>query len=114
MIIHLVLLQPHAALTRDDQHAILERIRSAVEACPSVRACRIGRRVLHGLTGYEQNVRTDYRYALIVEFSDVDGLREYLAHPAHAPLGEVFTTATAAALACDYEMVDVRDAHKLL
>ena len=50
-----------------------------------------------------------FEYSAIVEFEDVAGLKAYLTHPAHAAIGEYFTTAAADALAFDYEMVEIGD-----
>jgi hypothetical protein len=114
VITHLVLLEPRAALSDAQRQSALEAVHAAVTACPSVRACRVGRRVRHGLPGYEQGMRQDYQYALILDFDDLDGLRDYLTHPAHARLGTFFTEGASAALAYDYEIVDVEEAERLL
>ena len=62
----------------------------------------MGRRVRHGLPGYEQGMSVDYRYSLILDFDDVEGLKAYLTHQAHEELGRVFGGG-AGALAYDYE-----------
>jgi len=113
MIAHVVLFKPQGALGADERRAIVEGITAAVASCPTVRACRVGKRIVHGLQGYEQAMREDYAYALMLEFDDVAGLRAYLQHPAHAQLGGVFSSA-AAALAYDYELVNLRDAAELV
>ncbi len=114
MITHVVLLQPQGALSIEQRRSVLETIETSTAHCPSVRGCRIGRRVRHGLAGYEQGMREDYEYALLLDFDGLEGLREYLTHPAHAQLGDLFTSAAATALAYDYEMLDVREAHTLI
>jgi hypothetical protein len=73
---------------------------------PDVRL-RLGRRVKHGLPGYEQVMATDFEFALIVEVDDVDALKRYLQAPAHTALGELFYTATSSALAYDYAIENV-------
>ena len=103
MIAHIVLFKPQQSLTTEQRRAILETVTNSLENCPTVRAWRIGRRVFHGLPGYEQTMRENYEYALMLEFDDVRGLTEYLVHPQHAQLGGLFSTASAAALAYDYE-----------
>jgi hypothetical protein len=60
--------------------------------------------------GYEQAMRQDFDYAAIIEFDDEEGLRAYLKHPAHVAIGAHFSSAAAAALAYDYEMVSLEDA----
>jgi len=114
MITHLVLFSPQQTLDAEHQAAILESLQRAVTQCPTVLACRIGRRVRHGLAGYEQHMREDYQYVLALEFDDVDGLRAYLRHPAHDQIGGFFTSAASASLAYDYEMVELGDAGSLL
>ena len=113
MIAHVILWQPRAGSTAEQRHEVLAALTAAVKAAPSVRSCRIGRRVKHGLPGYEQAMAQDFEFAAIIEFDSVDGLRQYLRHPAHESIGEQFTSAAAAALAYDYEIVDVSEGSKL-
>lgn len=81
---------------------------------PDIRQFRVGRRVTHGLPGYEQQMERDYEYVLLLEFDDQAALGRYLRAPAHGVLGSLFTTATRHALAYDYEIADVADAARLL
>jgi hypothetical protein len=114
MITHVVLLEPRGSWPVEQQRAILDAIEAVVCGCPTVRACRIGRRVLHGLAGYEQAMRDDYEFALMLDFDDVAGLCTYLTHPQHAAIGGFFTSAATASLAYDYEMMDVGQARTSL
>jgi hypothetical protein len=107
MIAHIVLLQPKPDLTDAQRATALATIRQSADSLPEVRL-RLGRRVTHGLPGYEQMMTQDFEYALIVEAEDVAALKRYLMAPAHMALGQLFYTATSAALAYDYEMDDVR------
>ena len=102
MIAHIVLLQPKPELTEPQRASALDTIRRSAASLPGVRL-RLGRRVKHGLPGYEQLMTQDFEYALIVEAADLDGLKQYLQAPAHVALGQLFYTATSAALAYDYE-----------
>jgi hypothetical protein len=104
MIAHIVLLQPRADLTEAQREAALAALRTAADGVPEIRSLRLGRRVTHGLPGYEQLMRQDFEYALIIEVEDLDALKRYLQAPAHAALGELFYRATTAALAYDYDM----------
>ena len=106
MIAHVVLLQPRPDLTEDERRAALDTLAGATAAIPEVRRYRLGRRVTHGLPGYEQMMKTDYQFALIIEVDDVPSLKRYLTAPAHAALGKLFSTAAAAALSYDFEMVE--------
>lgn len=114
MITHIVLFKPQGSLTTQQRRSILDTVTASAARCPSVRACRIGRRVLHGLPGYEQAMREDYEYTLILEFDDVEGLRAYLTHPEHVRLGGFFTSAAAASLAYDYDLRDPDEVRKTL
>lgn len=107
MIAHVVLLQPRPDLTDAERDAALTALRNAAAGVPEIRALRLGRRVKHGLPGYEQMMERDFEYALIVEVDDMAALKRYLQAPAHAALGEVFYRATSAALAYDYDLTPV-------
>lgn len=109
MIAHVVLFTPRADLTTDGWHNLLDSLARTAHALPNVRQFRVGRRVTHGLPGYEQAMRDDYQYAAIVEFDDLDALKAYLAHPAHAELGAHFSRSAARALAYDYEVGEVEE-----
>jgi hypothetical protein len=104
VIAHIVLLQPRPDLTEDERRAALDTLNRAAADLPEVRSFRLGRRVKHGLPGYEQMMTQDYEFALIIEVDDVAALKRYLQAPAHRALGNLFSTATAAALAYDYEL----------
>lgn len=107
MIAHVVLLQPRADLTDAQREAALASLRAAATGVPEIRSIRLGRRVRHGLPGYEQLMQQDFEFALIVEVDDVAALKRYLQAPAHAALGDLFSRATSAALAYDYAFEDV-------
>lgn len=113
MIAHLVLFQPRPDLTPTERDAVVAALSAAARATPGVRTCRIGRRVTHGLAGYEQAMRQDYEFAAMIEFDTLESLRAYLQHPSHDAVGEHFSTAAVAALAYDYEMVSLDDAARL-
>jgi Stress responsive A/B Barrel Domain len=106
VIAHVVLLQPRADLTDDQRRAALETLAHAAANVPEIRSFRLGRRVKHGLPGYEQVMATDYEFALIIEVDDIPALTGYLKAPAHRALGDLFSSATSAALAYDFEMVE--------
>ena len=105
MIAHIVLLQPKPELSEAQRADALETIRRSAANLPEVRL-RLGRRVKHGLPGYEQLMAQDFEFALIVEAADIEALKRYLMAPAHVALGQLFYTAAAAALAYDFEMSD--------
>jgi hypothetical protein len=102
MIAHIVLMQPRPDLTDAQRAAALDTIRGSAASLPEVRL-RLGRRVKHGLPGYEQLMPKDFEFALIVEADDLEALKRYLRAPAHEALANLFYTATSAALAYDYQ-----------
>lgn len=106
MIAHVVLFSPKPDLAEDAWRSLLDALRETTTGVPAVRRFRVGRRIMHGLPGYEQAMHESYEYAAIVEFDDLDGLKAYLAHPAHAALGGHFTKSAARGLAYDYEVQD--------
>ena len=106
MIAHIVLIQPRSDLTEGQRQDALATLSKAAAGVPEIRGFRLGRRIKHGLPGYEQLMTQDFEYALVVEVDDVDALRRYLRAPAHTALGNLFYSATSAALAYDYEFAD--------
>jgi hypothetical protein len=108
MIVHVILFQPRLDLPSEARQAVLDGLSTAAVDIAAIRRLRVGRRVLHGRPGYEQAMAENFEYAVIVEFDDVQGLEAYLAHPAHSAIGGHFTQSSAAALAYDYEMIDLK------
>jgi stress responsive alpha/beta barrel protein len=106
VIIHVVLFSPRSDLSDSDRAAVLDSLTKAAREIPSIRRLRIGRRIKHSLPGYEQAMRDDYEYAVVIEFDDVAGLKAYLQHPAHTAAGHHFTASAARALAYDYEVAE--------
>ena len=113
MIAHVVLFTPRGDLPEPARRALVDALGSAAREVAGVTRFDVGRRITHGLPGYEQAMRDDYAYAVIVEVATIDALKSYLAHPAHVAIGRHFTASAARALAYDYEMVDARDAEAI-
>jgi stress responsive alpha/beta barrel protein len=109
VIAHVILFSPKPELTDVARRDLLDSLVAASTGIPSLRTFRVGRRVTHGLPGYEQLMRDDYEFAAIAEFDDMDGLKAYLAHPSHAALGRHFMASAARSLAYDYTLVDAAD-----
>ena len=114
MIAHVILFRPKPELSAADRGAIIEALTTAVSAIPTIRRCRVGRRIRHGLPGYEQAMGEDYEFIVMIEVEDVAALKAYLQHPSHASLGRHFTQSAAAALAYDYEIVEASEATALI
>ncbi|MET1083076.1 MAG: Dabb family protein [Burkholderiales bacterium] len=106
MIAHVVLFKPKHELTTAQRQAVIDDLKAAAAGIPTVRSLRVGKRLRHGLPGYEQLMREDFEYLVVIEFDDADGLKAYLAHPKHEAIGAHFMQAAAAALAYDYELED--------
>ena len=103
MVSHLVVLQPRPNLTLPERRDFLEAFQRAVNEIRAVRGVRIGRRVRHG-AGYEQQMPDAADFVAILDFDDVEGLRTYLAHPAHQRLGRLFGEVLSSALIYDFEI----------
>ena len=114
MIAHVILFQPRTDLTESVRQQIFEAFTAAASVSPAVRNVRIGRRVRHGLPGYEAAMRQDFEYLAILEFDTVEGLKSYLQHPAHAEAGRHFSDSSEASLAYDYHMLDAGNRSVLL
>ena len=114
MIAHVILFKPRPGLAAAERGAVLQALTNAARDIPGIRSFRVGKRVRHGLPGYEQTMAEDFEFLVIIEVDDLDALKAYLAHPSHAAFGAHFTQSSAAALAYDYEIADVADAMKLM
>ena len=113
MITHVILFSPKPDLPQTARRELLEALVAASTEIPTIRSFRVGRRVKHGLPGYEQMMRDDYEFAAIVEFDDVEGLKAYLAHPSHAAIGRHFTASAARSLAYDFDLTDAANVSQL-
>ena len=102
-VAHVVLFRPCAALTLDERTALVASFTRALREIPEIRRTRVGKRVTHGRP-YEQLMRENYEYAVVLEFDDVRSLEAYLQHPAHEELGQRFFASFEAALMYDYEL----------
>jgi hypothetical protein len=107
MIAHVILFKPKGELSESEQRMLLGGLTAAARGIPSIKRLRVGKRVTHGLPGYEQAMQENFEYAVIVEVDDLEGLKTYLAHPLHKAIGQHFTQSSSAALAYDYEMQDL-------
>jgi hypothetical protein len=114
MIAHVILFSPRPDLSEESRRELIHAIAAASTGIPSIKQFRLGRRVKHGLPGYEQLMRDDYEFAAIIEFDDVDALKAYLAHPFHSAMGRHFSSSASRALAYDYELVDASGAAQLV
>lgn len=113
MIVHVILFRERADVTSLDRETFARAVEQANLTIPSVRRFRIGRRLRHGRR-YEEAMQEDFRYAAIIEFDDVDGLKAYLNHPAHGDLARLWAMTSEATLVYDYDLRDVVDAAAVL
>jgi len=107
VIVHVVMIQPRAAVEPAAVEAAVADLTAASREIPSIRRLRVGRRITHGLPGYEQLMTADFAYVAIIEFDDQRGLEEYLRHPSHATLSRHFANLGERSLAYDYEIQDL-------
>ena len=103
MLAHVVLFRLRPDVSIADRRALIDTWATALRDIPSIRRARVGRRVRIGRP-YEELTRTDFPYAAILEFDDVDGLRAYLDHPAHEAISTRFFAALAETLIYDFEV----------
>jgi hypothetical protein len=112
MVSHLVLLKLQPDLPDAGRERLVSVFERAVRDIPAVRGVRVGRRVILG-AGYEAGMPDTADYLVLIEFDDVDGLRAYLQHPAHAELGARFSDSLASALVFDFEAVGLESLRDL-
>jgi len=105
MIAHVLLFRLHDDLPHVEQRALVEAYAAALRDIPTIRRAHVGRRILLGRP-YETAMRTDFPYAAVLEFDDVDGVRAYLDHPAHAEMATRFAAAAFERLVYDFEMME--------
>lgn len=90
MILHLVLYEPKPGLSEVEIAGFKSALGHASTVIPSIRHVRTGRTVDLGI-GYEhRSSGKSFGYVAVFEFESVDGLKAYMAHPAHAALAEQF------------------------
>jgi hypothetical protein len=112
MISHVVLLTPRPDLSADGRERFVAAFERAIRDIPAVRGVRVGRRVTVG-AGYEPLMPDLAAYLAVLDFDDVNGLRAYLQHPAHAELGARYADSLASAMVFDFEHVAIGDLRKL-
>jgi hypothetical protein len=103
VIAHVVLFRLRPTLSDDERRALVRAWSAALAGIPAIRRARVGRRIRIGRS-YEELASTDLPYAAILEFDDVEGLRAYLDHPAHAPVATQLFAALEQAMIYDFEM----------
>ena len=103
MVSHVVLMKPRADLSPSERRDLVDVFEHALREIPTVRAVRVGRRVVHG-AGYEASAPASVDFIAIIEFDDLDGLQTYLRHPAHAELGARFGQLLSSAMVYDFEV----------
>jgi hypothetical protein len=105
VIVHVVLFRPRRDLAPAAREALADSVLAALDAIPSLRRARVGRRVTHG-RAYEALTRADYSHAALLEFDDLAGLRTYLEHPAHEQMAARFFESFEEALIYDFDLED--------
>jgi hypothetical protein len=113
VIAHLVLFKPKDSLNDGDRRRFLIAFEHALGSIPSIARARVGRRRRLGRQ-YDQQNTDDFPFVAILEFNHEADLRAYLEHPAHQSLGEQFYTASASALALDYDLIEGNRVRELL
>jgi hypothetical protein len=104
MVSHVVLMKPRPDLSADDRAAMVSAFERTIAEIGSVRAVRIGKRVVHG-AAYEASSPDTIDYIAMIDFDDVADLQEYLRHPAHDELGVRVGQALSLGIVYDFEML---------
>jgi hypothetical protein len=104
MMMHVVLFTPRPTIRDDERERLARVLASALDGIPSVRRYHVGRRVTLG-TAYDRAAPLDFSYLVAIEFDDRNGLVEYLGHPQHEALGQLFYSSSERACAYDFETV---------
>src|SRR6185312_8762199 len=72
VIAHLVLLTPRPELTAAERATAIGVLARAAADVPEILRFKIGKRIRHGLPGYEQLPQASYEVVLMLEMQDVD------------------------------------------
>jgi hypothetical protein len=108
VILHVVLYRPKSSTPTADVHALIDALAAVRAAVPSIGQFWTGRRMAGG-PEYVLGDFPDFPFAAVVSFHDRLGLLEYLQHPAHAAVSELFNRTADAALIYDFEVEDPAD-----
>jgi hypothetical protein len=104
MIVHVVLYEMRPELDDAERDRLQRAVLGTFERVPSLRRWMVGRRTMLGVT-YEALMAPGFGYAAVLEFDDLNALRSYLEHPAHAELSALFWSCSARTLVFDYEII---------
>jgi hypothetical protein len=108
LIVHLVLFTPRADLAEEERTTIRDMLQHALTQIPSIRSYKVGRRVRLGTT-YDRAAPLDFEFLVTIEVEDERALSDYLTHPAHQRLGQLFYETSAHTLACDFRLGEISD-----
>ena len=106
MITHLVLMKPRADVSAEDGDRFVTAFEDAVREISTVRAVRVGRRVIHGAQ-YERATPDAGDFMLLIDFDDLQGLQTYLRHPAHEAVSVHFNRFLDSGSVYDFETGDL-------
>ena len=109
MIAHLVLFTPRENLTSDEKRSLALAIQDAGRTITSIRRALVGRSV-HIDAGYERQLGvTAYQFAAVLEFDTRAALLDYLHHPLHERLGQLFWDLCERSIVLEVETRDFAD-----
>ena len=90
MIAHVVLFEPKSTMSDGERVAFSTALNGAFSAIPGIERARVGRRISPDIQYALDLGQSNYEYAAVLEFADLDRLKAYLSHPAHQELGRLF------------------------
>ncbi len=90
MIAHIVLFTPKTGVTAESMRSFAQSVLAVCSSLPSIQRAVIGKAIAVD-PGYARSMgHTTYKYAAVLEFADSQALIEYLRHPQHHALGQLF------------------------
>jgi Stress responsive A/B Barrel Domain len=108
MIAHIVLFNPKRGLSADDIRLFACSIQAASANIQSVQRAMIGPSRQVGATYEDILGHKSYRFAAVMEFASIQGLKDYLVHPLHVDLGRMFWDFCESTVISDVELTDAK------
>lgn len=107
MIVHIVLFEPKAGLDVPSRLLFAQSVVTCLRGVPTIKRVTVGKAISTDI-GYDRNMGdSTYEFAACIEFDDDDGLKQYLEHPLHNSLGEMFWRYCERSVVTDIRTVDI-------
>ncbi len=90
MLLHIVLYEPKPGMDETEVSTFKSVLRQACLDIPSIKQVRTGKTIDLGIGYEDRSSGQSFGYVAIFEFESIEGLKSYMAHPAHVALAEQF------------------------